>query len=202
MRGHRLIAEAIGQMPREPFGQPAGVHEHQRGVVSLDQLCQAVVVFLPDFMRHHGFERRPRDFDVQIDLAIMTLIDNLHGPRADDALCSSGGFGRTRRQISSFLQRVRLDGACVRSGAGEEPSNFFDRLLRRGQADPDERCRHHLLQPFEREGEVRAASRADHGMNFVDDDRVRGTQHLAASFRGEQQVQRLGGRDQNVRRRP
>jgi hypothetical protein len=38
-------------------------------------------------------------------------------------------------------------------------------------------------------------------VNFVDDDGADGAQHLAAAFRGQQQVERLGRRDQNVRRR-
>ena len=57
------------------------------------------------------------------------------------------------------------------------------------------------LQPLERQGEVRTAARADHGVNLVDDDRAHGAQHLAAALRRQQQVQRFRRRHQDVRRR-
>ncbi len=59
----------------------------------------------------------------------------------------------------------------------------------------------HVLQPFEREGEVRAAPRSDHGMDFVDDDRADRAQHLAAALGRQQQVERLRRGDEDVRRR-
>ena len=47
-----------------------------------------------------------------------------------------------------------------------------------------------------------AAPGPDHGMNLVDDHRMRVPQHLAASLGGQQQIQRFGSGHQNVRRRP
>ena len=33
VRGHRVLAQPLGQMPRHPLGEPAGIHEHERGPV-------------------------------------------------------------------------------------------------------------------------------------------------------------------------
>ena len=58
-----------------------------------------------------------------------------------------------------------------------------------------------LLQAFERQREMRAAPRADDGVNLVHDDRPDGPKHLAAAFGRQQQKQRLRRRDEDVRRR-
>src|SRR4051794_19856188 len=77
---------------------------------------------------------------------------------------------------------------------------FLDRLLRRGKPEAQQRLRGDLLQALERDGQVCAAARADDGVDFVDDDGARGAQHLAAALRGQQQVERFGRGDQDVRR--
>ena len=59
----------------------------------------------------------------------------------------------------------------------------------------------HLLEALEAEREVGAAPRADDGVDFVDDHGADRPQHLAAALGRQQQIQRLGRRDQNVRRR-
>ena len=43
MRGDMLLAHPLRQMPRHALGQPARVHEHQRGAVLADELGQPVV---------------------------------------------------------------------------------------------------------------------------------------------------------------
>ena len=58
-----------------------------------------------------------------------------------------------------------------------------------------------VLQPLERQRQVRAATSADHGVDFVDDHRPDRAQQLAAALRREQQVERLRRRHQDVRRR-
>ncbi len=55
------------------------------------------------------------------------------------------------------------------------------------------------LEPFERQCEVRAAFGGDERVNLVDDHGVHRAQHLPG-VRGEQQVERLGCRDQDVGR--
>ncbi len=80
--------------------------------------------------------------------------------------------------------------------------DLFDRLLGGRQADTQQRLLSRLLQALERQREVRAAPRADHRMDLVDDDRAHGAQDAAAAFGRQQQIERLGRRDENVRRRP
>ena len=46
---------------------------------------------------------------------------------------------------------------------------------------------------------MRAASRCDHRMNFIDDHRANGAKHCATSFGGQQQVKRFGCGDENMR---
>ena len=56
------------------------------------------------------------------------------------------------------------------------------------------------FQPFERKRQMRAALVVRHGMNLIDDHRFNCSQDVAALFGGQQNVQRFGRRDQNVRR--
>ena len=93
------------------------------------------------------------------------------------------------------------DRARLIHGADEEARDLVDRLLRRREADSQQRLLGHLLQPLEREREVRAAPRADHRVDLVDDHRPDRAQHLAAAGGGQQQVQRLRCGDEDVRRR-
>jgi hypothetical protein len=85
--------------------------------------------------------------------------------------------------------------------ADEEPCDFLDRFLRRRQPDALHACGGHLLQPLERQCQMRPATRADDGVNFVDDHGAGRSQHVAAALCGEEQVQRFGRRHQDVRRR-
>ena len=57
VRGHRLVAEPVAQMPRDAFRQPPRVHEDERRPVLGDQRGQAVVVLLPHFVRHDRGQR-------------------------------------------------------------------------------------------------------------------------------------------------
>jgi len=78
--------------------------------------------------------------------------------------------------------------------------HLLDRLLRRRQADPMQRLLADLLQTLQCQRQVRAAAGADDGVDLVDDYRARGAQHLPAPLGGEQEVERLGGGHQDVRR--
>ena len=84
--------------------------------------------------------------------------------------------------------------------ADEKTRDFLDRLLRGRKADPLESASARVIQPLEREREMRAATRFQHGVDLVDDHDARRLQHVARAFGSEQQVERLGGRDQDVRR--
>ncbi len=105
------------------------------------------------------------------------------------------------------------DRAAVWIVGSEEPGDFFDRRLRRRQPDTLEclpavarRAEAGTLgdgrEPLERQREVCSPARADDGVDLVDDDRAHRAQHLPAAVRCQEQIQRLRGRHQNVRRRP
>ena len=86
-------------------------------------------------------------------------------------------------------------------GPGHPAADLGERALRRRQADPLERLRGDALEPLEREGEMGAALRAGDGVDLVEDHRLDRLQQVAAARR-EQEVERLGRRDQDVGRRP
>ena len=80
-----------------------------------------------------------------------------------------------------------------------EASDFLDRALGRRQPDALHRLAHEPVKPLDREREVRPALRPGNRVDLVEDQRPGRPQHLAA-LRGEQQVERLRGRDQDVGR--
>src|SRR5205814_2106327 len=57
------------------------------------------------------------------------------------------------------------------------------------------------IEPGETQSQVRAALVIGDGVNLIDDHGARGLEHLPALFRGEQDEQRLGRGNQDVRRR-
>ncbi len=93
-----------------------------------------------------------------------------------------------------------VDDRAVTVRADEKTRDFVDRLLRRRQPDAPQRRVCHLVQPLERQREVRASPASDDRMNFVDDDGPHGAEHFPAALRRQQQIQRLRRRHKNVRR--
>ena len=174
MRGDLVLAQPVGQLPRQPLGHLPRVDEHERGAMLANQRRDAVVVLRPHFMRHHRFERRRGQLDAEIDVAAMTLINH--------------------RAIGHIV----LD--C--GGPHQESRDGLDGTLRGRQPDAEGRPVRNRGKTLEREGEVRAAARADHRVDLVDDHRADVREPLAAPLRRQQQVQRLRGRHENVRRRP
>ena len=83
----------------------------------------------------------------------------------------------------------------------QEPRDLLDRLLRRRKPDALQLAPADMIEALERQREVRAAARLQHGVDLVDDHDARGLQHLARALGGQQQVQRLGRRHEDVRRR-
>ena len=84
--------------------------------------------------------------------------------------------------------------------ADQKAGNLLDGLLRRRQTDARRRQWCQRRQAFERQGEMAAALVARERVDFVDDDGARRRQHFAARLGAEQDVQRLGRRDDDVRR--
>ena len=84
--------------------------------------------------------------------------------------------------------------------ADEKACHFFERLLRRGKTDPDERPPRKGFEPFERESEMHAAFVGGERMDLVDNNRARACQHASARSAGEQDEEGLGCRHHDVRR--
>ena len=92
-----------------------------------------------------------------------------------------------------------VDERALAPDSYQESSHFFQRLLRGGQADALNRtCQR--LQAFERQRQMGAALVAGEGMNLVDNHRLDRSEHLTSAGAGEQDVERLGSCDENVRR--
>ncbi len=77
--------------------------------------------------------------------------------------------------------------------------DLFDRLLGGRQTDAGRIVRQQF-KAFERDGQVGAAFVVGDSVNFVDDDGLDVTENVAAAVGGQQDVERLGRGDQDVRR--
>ena len=85
-----------------------------------------------------------------------------------------------------------------RPPAGDEASDLLHRPLRRREPDALDGLLGQAVEALDGEGHVCAALRAGDGVHLVEDQRLDRLQHLAPA-RGEQEVERLRGRDQDVR---
>ncbi len=81
----------------------------------------------------------------------------------------------------------------------DEPADLLDRPLGRREADPLDRALGERLQTLDRQCEMGTALRACDCVHLVDDQRLDAAQRFAR-LRGEHQVERLGRRDEDVRR--
>ncbi len=95
-------------------------------------------------------------------------------------------------------------GAALRivAAADEELGDRADRFLRRRQADADQLAPGELFEALERQREVRAALVRRERVDFVDDHGSCRCQHLAPALAREQDVERFGRRDDDVRKAP
>ena len=109
---------------------------------------------------------------------------------------------RRRRQLEREVAVLDVPGVDDRAGrtAGQEAPDLLDRLLRGGEPDAHQPRSGQRLEPLERQREVRAALVRRERVDLVDDDRARRPQHLAARLAGQQDVERLGRGDDDVRR--
>ena len=194
LMGYAAFGVLVGELvdaQREPLGEPAVVDEDDRRAVRPHQLEEG------------GVDRRP-------DRARCRLVPRVH---LDPVLHDGLRERQPRRpQLAEVLdgnddlevELLALPGVDERDlpGRPRHPAaDLGERALRGGEADPLEGLLHDPLEPFERDGEVDAALRPRNRVDLVEDHRLDGLQQLAAARR-EQQVQRLGRRDQDVGRRP
>jgi hypothetical protein len=113
-------------------------------------------------------------------------------------------FELRERRLEREIHRAAMsfvDDRAVGGAAGEIARDLFDRLLRCRQPEAQQRLFGDLGESFESQRKMCTASRADDGVNLVDDDRANGAQHLAASLGSEQEIERFGCGDEDVRRR-
>ena len=167
MGGDLILAATVRQVTGDTLGQPAGVDEDDRGAVVRRERGQAIVDLHPDLVGHDRLQRRRRQFQLEVPVADVTLVDDLArcAVRADEKLHHG------------------VDGL----GGGRHAYPRGRPLAERGK-------------PFQGHGQVSAAFVAGQCVNLVDDDRLHRRQHAAPGFGGQQDVERLRRRHENVRR--
>ena len=97
-----------------------------------------------------------------------------------------------------LLARAGVDD-LDRAAARDEAPDLLQRPLRGREADALYRPADQALQTLEREGEMRPALRPGDGMNLVEDQRLERSQRFPRAG-GEEQEERLGRGDEDVRR--
>ena len=172
VRADLVFTQALGQRAAHPLGQPASVHEHQRGAMRFDQPGQSVIDLLPDLAGHHGFERRGGKFEGEVTHPAVAGVDD----RAFVAWCA------------------------VRAGADQKRRDRFDRLLGGRQAHSQQSIAAECRQALERKRQVGAALVRHQSVDLVDDHGPCGREHRAAGIGAEQDVERLRRGDDDVRR--
>ncbi len=168
--GARELVEAMG----DALGRAAVVHEDERRPVGLDELEQARV------------ERRP-DRLARLAVDVGRAAQLAHVLDGDDHL------------EVELLGRAGVDDLDVAVAPAEEAGDLLQRPLGRREADPLHVAAGQVLEPLERERQVGAPLAAGHRVDLVDDHRLGRGQHLPGG-RGQDQVERLGRRDQDVGR--
>ena len=111
---------------------------------------------------------------------------------------------RLDRHVDLQVQRLAdagVDDRAASPRADHEAPDLLQRVLRRAEADALGLAVALLqrVQALERQREVRAALGGGHGVDLVDDHRLDAGEDLAR-LRGQHEVQRLGRRDEDVRR--
>ena len=200
---NEFLAGQLVELVGKAFGEPARVAEDDRGVVFADQLEDS------------RMDRRPDA------VARLRVVGRCAAGRCAPGRCA-GETARSvgRRQIAQpahvlhrdadreleDLARARVDDrhvatlACrARPYAAEEARDRRDGSLRGREADPLRRSGRQAFQPLEAEGKVGAALGAGQGMDFVDDD-VLDTAEDFGRLAREDEVQRFGRGDEDVRR--
>ncbi len=178
------LVEPLGQ----PLGEPPAVAEDDRRAMGADQLEDPRVDGRPDAHPRLGAGRRTAGLLVERQrLAEPAQVLDRH----DD------------RQLER-LARPRIDDRdlAARPGSSEEPGDRVEGSLRRRQPDPLERRRRgrpECLEPLEAEREVSATLRAGDRVDLVDDHVLDAAQALTGGARQEE-VERFGRRDHDVRR--
>ena len=183
----QLALRQLVQAQREALRQAAVVDEDDRRAVLLDE---------PQDLR---VDRRPDRAGAELGARVHLLAVRGRRVRERDV----------GRQLAHVLHRhddlevelLRAPGVdeLDRPAARDEAADLLQRPLRGREADALHRRLHEPVEPLHGEREVGAALRPGDGVHLVEDQRLDRPQHLAR-LRREDEEERLGGRDEDVRR--
>jgi hypothetical protein len=110
------------------------------------------------------------------------------------------GLARDLDRELDVPPRAGVDDDGPGARTDEEPRDELDRALRRREADAHRRARDERVEALEAQREVCAPLVADDRVDLVDDHGVDACEPFARPRRGQQDVERLGRRDEDVRR--
>src|SRR5439155_6437782 len=218
VRSHESFAGQLVQGAGETLGKSPAVHEDEGRTMRAYQLEQPRMNRGPDRRPRIPDRRRTarnvigrrqlrhvldRYLDGELQRLLRAGVDN--GDRT-----ITDGSAVDREFICDFLCRVlalprlayggRFTAAAPASVyTAQKPRDFVERPLRGRQAYPLRRPFAQRLEPFERQREVRAPFGRYERVDFVDDNGIDRSERFSG-VRGEEQIQRLGRRDQNVGR--
>jgi len=170
------------QALRQALGQAATVDEDQRRALRLDQLEQARVDRRPDRVGCLGAQAFGQDGAARRRRRRLWIV---HVFERDDDL-----------QVEPFAL-AHIDERDLTVGAAEKAAHFVERALGGGQADALHRVFGDDVKAFQGQRQVGAALGGGYRMDLVDDDPADRPEDLVGTA-GQQQVERLGRRDQNV----
>ena len=179
--GDRLFSKLV-EAQGEPLGAAAVVDEDQRRAVLAHQLEQL------------GVDRGPDRLAGRLLAGALERVELRAGVAGLDHRLD----GHVDLEVER-LAHPGIDHGALALGADQEAADLVERVLRRRQADALHVTAGRLGQPLERERQVRAALCLRDGVDLVHDHLLGAVEDLRR-LAGEHQVQRLGRRDEDVRR--
>ena len=105
--GDDVVAEARAELVREPFGEPAGVDEHQRGAVLADERGDAVEDVAHLFGGGDRFELAVGQLEREVEVALVAGVDD-DGQRAVADEQAPDGLDRLLRRRQTDPERTRV----------------------------------------------------------------------------------------------
>ena len=166
------------QPRRQLFDSPAVVGKDDRRAVLAHEREQPSLDLRPDRSRNNPLPQGSRPDNLQIEVAPPAGIDDRD--RSKPGPLPRGGVSAPRN-------------------SAQIPSNFIERRLRGRKADADEAPRIDRFKPLEQERQEHATFVGTDRVDLVDN-HVRDIAQDFSPPAGEQQVQGLGRRDQDIRR--
>ena len=189
MRVDELLSGELVQRGGEPFREAARVHEDERRTMGADELEQAGMDRRPDGGALHGGDRAAWDI----------------GRLAQAGHVLDGDLdGELECLLPPSVEHLHRPLGAVIVEAAEEAGDLVERALRRRQSDPLQLRRvssPQLLETLDRQGEMRSPLGGDDRVDLVDDHRFDSAETLASEAR-EHEVERLRGRDEDIRGLP